>query len=79
MRRNYRNIPKTYDRINCSNITPGQKKYAMHTNPLGGGQLGYLALVIPPTTYITIPGAAQLVRPTDSGMFTLTTPTGIIT
>ena len=37
---------------------------------LGGGQLGYLALVLDPTEYITIPGAGRFLRPTDPGTFT---------
>ena len=34
---------------------------------LGGGQLGYLALVIPETSYATIPRAAAFLRPADPG------------
>ena len=39
------------------------------TTTLGGGQLGYLALVIPPMIYNTIPGSAPFIRPTDPGTF----------
>ena len=39
---------------------------------LGGGQLGYLALVLSETAYAAIPGAAAFLRPTDPGPFTLT-------
>ena len=38
---------------------------------LGKEQLIYLALVISPTVYIIIPGTAELIRPTDSGFFTI--------
>ena len=44
---------------------------------LVGGQLEYLALFIPPTIYITIPGATQFVRPTDPGELTLTALTDV--
>lgn len=36
---------------------------------LGGGQLGYLALVISPTDYNSIPNSAVFRRPTDPGTF----------
>ena len=36
---------------------------------LGGGQLGYLALVILPADYITIPNATIFRRPADPGIF----------
>ena len=36
---------------------------------LGGGQLGYLALVISPTDYLTIPNTTFFWRPTDPGIF----------
>ena len=43
---------------------------------LGGGQLGYLFLILAPTAYASIPGAVAAVRPVDPGPFTLTpTPT----
>ena len=38
---------------------------------LGGGQLGYLALVLSTIAYATVPGAAAFVRPTDPGPFVL--------
>lgn len=38
---------------------------------LGGGQLGYLALVLNPTMYATIPGATAFVQPADPGPFIL--------
>ena len=38
---------------------------------LGGGQLGYLALLLKPTAMATIPGATTFVRPTHPGTFTL--------
>ena len=34
-----------------------------------GGGLGYLALVISPTDYISIPNATNFQRPTDPGIF----------
>ena len=43
---------------------------------LGGGQLGYLGLILEPSVYITIPGAARFDRPTDPGIFN---PTSQIT
>ena len=36
---------------------------------LGGGQLGYLALVISPVDYISIPNSTNFQRPTDPGIF----------
>ena len=44
---------------------------------LGGGQLGYLALVIDNTSYNAIPGATRFVRPVDPGIFTPTAPLGV--
>ena len=41
---------------------------------LGGGQLGYLALVISSTSYMTIPNARTFHRPNDPGPFILTVP-----
>ena len=41
---------------------------------LGGGQLGYLALVLPTTSYNTIPNARAFVRPSDPGPFIVTLP-----
>ena len=38
---------------------------------LGGGQLGYLALILKQITYAAIPGAAAFIRPTDPGPFTI--------
>ena len=46
---------------------------------LGGGQLGYLALILPPTTYNSIPNSAPFVRPTDPGLFSLSAPAGVAT
>ena len=42
---------------------------------LGGGQLGYLALVISPTKYDTIPNSTPFVRPPAPGQFTVQLPT----
>ena len=42
---------------------------------LGGGQLGYLALVISPTKYDAIPNATPFVRPPAPGLFTVQLPT----
>ena len=47
------------------------------TTTLGGGQLGYLALVIPSALYNTIHGSAPFVRPVDPGTFTPTVPLGV--
>ena len=41
---------------------------------LGGGQLGFLALVISPTAYNAIPNSAFFSRPVDPGTFT---PVGV--
>ena len=41
---------------------------------LGGGQLGYLALVVPEDTYNSIPTSEIFIRPTDPGKFTLQVP-----
>ena len=40
---------------------------------LGGGQLGYLALVLPRTSYDAIPNAGRFDRPTDPGPFIVQT------
>ena len=42
---------------------------------LGGGQLGYLALVLPATSYDAIPNAARFQRPPDPGPFIVQTRT----
>jgi hypothetical protein len=47
------------------------------TTTLGGGQLGYLALVTPPAIYNSIPGSALFVRPTDPGVFATTNALGV--
>ena len=39
---------------------------------LGGGQLGYLALVLSDAAYTTIPNSAPFVRPLDPGAFIIT-------
>ena len=39
---------------------------------LGGGQFGYLFLVLKPVTYAAIQGAVNIQRPTDPGPFTVT-------
>ena len=36
---------------------------------LGGGQLGYLALIITQADYLLIPGSANFLCPTDPGIF----------
>jgi len=42
---------------------------------LGGGQLGYLGLVLHDLDYNSIPNAVPFQRPQDPGTFTVTTPT----
>ena len=44
------------------------------TTKLGGGQLGYLALVLKPTDYNNIAISLPFVRPVDPGTFNMTTP-----
>ena len=39
---------------------------------LGGGQLGYLFLVLKPVQFNTLPGSAPVVRPVDPGNFSPT-------
>ena len=46
---------------------------------LGGGQLGYLALILPVSSYNTILRAAPFVRPTDPCIFAPTANAGIVT
>ena len=41
---------------------------------LGGGQLGYLGLVLTQEDYDAIPHTVPFVRPTDPGTFTITIP-----
>ena len=48
------------------------------TTTLGGGQLGYLALVISETDYNTIPNSRPFVRPTHPGVFVVNTITAIV-
>ena len=79
MERTHQNTRTTYDRINSSNITPGQKKCATRTNPTVWRTTRVYCISYTPTTYITILGAVEFVRPTDPGMFTLTTPKGVMT
>ena len=44
---------------------------------LGGGQFGYLALVIEVASYNTIHGSAPFIRPHDPGIFTPDHPIGV--
>ena len=44
---------------------------------LGGGKLGYLAIVTKATDYNRIPNAAVFHCPTDPGTFTVTHPIGV--
>ena len=46
---------------------------------LGGGQLGYLALVLSNAAYTAIPGSAVFVRPVDPGQFTPIPNVGVAT
>ena len=46
---------------------------------LGGGQLGYLALILEAIVYNSIPNSAPFVRPTDPGLFSLSAPAGVAT
>ena len=48
-----------------------QNSHTVRKN-LGGGQLGYLALIIDPTVYTSISGTVSFIRPTDSGVFAVT-------
>ena len=41
---------------------------------LGGGQLGYLGLVLNETDYESIPNAIRFIRPQDPGIFSVNTP-----
>ena len=41
---------------------------------LGGGQLGYLALILTPTEYAAIPNTTPFVHPTDPGVFQYVPP-----
>ena len=41
---------------------------------LGGGQLEYLALVLPQGTYATVPNAAPFIRPVHPGAFIVQLP-----
>ena len=46
---------------------------------LGGGQLGYLTLLLSSSDYNTIPGSVNFIRPIDPGMFIPVNPRGICT
>ena len=46
---------------------------------LGGGQLGYLALVIDTPSYNAIPGSAPFIRPTNPGVFIPVPTAGVAT
>ena len=41
---------------------------------LGGGQLGYLGLILDEAIYTNIPGATRFIRPTDPGIFQVSMP-----
>ncbi len=45
---------------------------------IGGGKLGYLALVLPVDKYNAIPSCTPFVQPTDPGTFTLRVPQSIM-
>ena len=45
---------------------------------LGGGQLGYLALILSDTDYLKIPNSSAFIRPSDPGTFSPGT-TGTVT
>ena len=72
----YKELTKVHGTPNLDSIVQvyTQLKRNAHCVPttLGGGQLGYLALVISNTAYAAISGAAAFIRPTDPGSFSLT-------
>ena len=71
----YKELTKVHGQPTLDSIVRvySQLKRNAQTVPttLGGGQLGYLSLVISPQAYAAIPNAATFNRPTDPGPFTL--------
>ena len=76
-------LEKVYGQPNIESIAKLYKEVKINAQTvpttLGGGQLGYLALVVPPAIYNTIPTSAPFVRPVDPGVFTPTPMTGVAT
>ena len=72
----YKTLTKIHGRPNIDNILVLYKQVKQNAQcvpmTLGGGQLGYLSLVLSNTAYASIPGAAAFIRPTNPGNFTLT-------
>ena len=79
----YNELDKIYGQPNIESIVKLYKQVKRNAQSvpttLGGGQLGYLALVIPPATYNAIGTAAPFVRPVDPGPFVPSPPTGVAT
>ena len=73
----YKSLTKVHGRPTIDTILTVYKQLKRNAQcvptTLGGGQLGYLALIISPVSYARIPRAAAFIRPTDPGVFTLTT------
>ena len=72
----YKQLTKIIGRPRIDNILAVYKQLKRNAQrvptTLGGGQHGYLALVLSATAYATIPGATNFLRPTDPGPFVLT-------
>ena len=71
----YKTLDKIHGRPNIDNICKLLKQVKRNAQrvptTLGGGQLGYLGLVLTPTVYNALPRAAAFTRPPNPGEFTI--------
>ena len=72
----YKNLTKILGEPTIDSIAKLHKEVKRNAQrvptTLGGGQSGYLGLVVTPEVYNTIPGARPFHRPQDPGVFTPT-------
>ena len=77
----HKDLNKIYGQPNivsiCKLFKQGKRNAQCVPTTLGGGQTGYLFLYIKPATFRTIPGTTAVIRPTDPGVFTPTSPNGV--
>ena len=77
----HKDLDKIYGQPNivsiCKLFKQGKRNAQCVPTTLGGGQTGYLFLYIEPATFLTIPGATAVIRPTDPGVFTPAAQNGI--
>ena len=79
----YPTLQKIHGRPNIDSIITLHRQVKRNAqrvpSTLGGGQYGYLGLVLPAETYNTIPHTTPFTRPTDPGEFQPRTATGAVT